>query len=595
MYRSHVLVCGGTGCTSSNSAAIIEALETQIAEKGLSEEIKVIRTGCFGLCALGPIMIVYPEGSFYSQVKVEDIPEIVEEHLLKGRIVTRLLYDETVTAEEIKSLNDTKFYAKQERVALRNCGVIDPENIDEYIAYDGYQALAKCLTEYKPEDVINVIKESGLRGRGGGGFPTGLKWSFCAANAADQKYVVCNADEGDPGAFMDRSVLEGDPHCIIEAMAICGYAVGATEGYVYVRAEYPIAVNRLQIAIDQAKEYGLLGKNIFDSGFDFDLHIRLGAGAFVCGEETALMTSIEGNRGEPRPRPPFPAVKGLFGKPTVENNVETFANVPQIILKGADWFASMGTEKSKGTKVFALGGKINNTGLVEVPMGTTLREVIEEIGGGIPNGKKFKAAQTGGPSGGCIPASLMDTPIDYDNLTAIGCMMGSGGLIVMDEDNCMVDIAKFFLDFTVDESCGKCTPCRIGTKRLREMLEKITDGKATLKDLDELEELCYYIKENSLCGLGQTAPNPVLATLKFFRDEYIAHVVDKTCPAGVCKKLVKYEIVADACKGCTLCSRKCPVGAISGTVKNPHVIDSNKCIKCGVCMDSCKFGAIIKK
>ncbi len=595
MYRSHVLVCGGTGCTSSNSQAIIEALETQIAEKGLTEEIKVIRTGCFGLCALGPIMIVYPEGSFYSQVKVEDIPEIVEEHLLKGRIVTRLLYDETVTTDEIKSLNETKFYAKQERVALRNCGVIDPENIDEYIAFDGYQALAKCLTEYKPEDVINVIKESGLRGRGGGGFPTGLKWSFCAANAADQKYVVCNADEGDPGAFMDRSVLEGDPHCIIEAMAICGYAVGATEGYVYVRAEYPIAVNRLQIAIDQAKEYGLLGKNIFDSGFDFDLHIRLGAGAFVCGEETALMTSIEGNRGEPRPRPPFPAVKGLFGKPTVENNVETFANVPQIILKGADWFAGMGTEKSKGTKVFALGGKINNTGLVEVPMGTTLREVIDEIGGGIPNGKKFKAAQTGGPSGGCIPASLMDTPIDYDNLTAIGCMMGSGGLIVMDEDNCMVDIAKFFLDFTVDESCGKCTPCRIGTKRLREMLEKITDGKATLKDLDELEELCYYIKENSLCGLGQTAPNPVLATLKFFRDEYVAHVVDKTCPAGVCKKLVKYEIVADACKGCTLCARKCPVGAISGTVKNPHTIDANKCIKCGVCIDSCKFGAIIKK
>ena len=595
MYRSHVLVCGGTGCTSSNSAAIIEALETQIAEKGLSEEIKVIRTGCFGLCALGPIMIVYPEGSFYSQVKVEDIPEIVEEHLLKGRIVTRLLYDETVTETEVKSLNDTTFYAKQQRVALRNCGVIDPENIDEYIAYDGYQALAKCLTEYTPEQVVQVVKDSGLRGRGGGGFPTGLKWSFTAANQADQKYVVCNADEGDPGAFMDRSVLEGDPHCIIEAMAICGYATGATEGYVYVRAEYPIAVNRLQIAIDQAKEYGLLGKNIFNSGFDFDLHIRLGAGAFVCGEETALMTSIEGNRGEPRPRPPYPAVKGLFGKPTTENNVETFANIPQIILKGADWFASMGTEKSKGTKVFALGGKINNTGLVEVPMGTTLREVIDEIGGGIPNGKKFKAAQTGGPSGGCIPASLMDTPIDYDNLTAIGCMMGSGGLIVMDEDNCMVDIAKFFLDFTVDESCGKCTPCRIGTKRLREMLEKITDGKATLKDLDELEELCYYIKENSLCGLGQTAPNPVLATLKFFKDEYIAHVVDKTCPAGVCKKLVKYEIVADACKGCTLCSRKCPVGAISGTVKNPHVIDSNKCIKCGVCMDSCKFGAIIKK
>ncbi len=595
MYRSHVLVCGGTGCTSSNSHAIIEALETQIAEKGLSEEIKVIRTGCFGLCALGPIMIVYPEGCFYSQVKVEDVPEIVEEHLLKGRIVTRLLYDETVTADEVKSLNDTTFYSKQHRVALRNCGVIDPENIDEYIAYDGYQALAKCLTEYTPEQVVQVIKDSGLRGRGGGGFPTGLKWSFTAANSADQKYVVCNADEGDPGAFMDRSVLEGDPHCIIEAMAICGYATGATEGYVYVRAEYPIAVSRLQIAIDQAKEYGLLGKNIFNSGFDFDLHIRLGAGAFVCGEETALMTSIEGNRGEPRPRPPYPAVKGLFGKPTTENNVETFANVPQIILKGADWFASMGTEKSKGTKVFALGGKINNTGLVEVPMGTTLREVIEEIGGGIPNGKKFKAAQTGGPSGGCIPAALMDTPIDYDNLTAIGCMMGSGGLIVMDEDNCMVDIAKFFLDFTVDESCGKCTPCRVGTKRLREMLEKITDGKATLEDLDKLEELCYYIKENSLCGLGQTAPNPVLATLKFFREEYIAHIVDKTCPAGVCKKLVKYEIVADKCKGCTLCSRKCPVGAISGTVKNPHSIDSNKCVKCGVCMDNCKFGAIIKK
>lgn len=595
MYRSHVLVCGGTGCTSSNSAAIIEALETQIAEKGLSEEIKVIRTGCFGLCALGPIMIVYPEGSFYSQVKVEDIPEIVDEHLLKGRIVTRLLYDETVHTDEIKSLKETQFYSKQHRVALRNCGVIDPENIDEYIAYDGYQALAKCLKEYTPEQVIQIVKDSGLRGRGGGGFPTGLKWSFTAANQADQKYVVCNADEGDPGAFMDRSVLEGDPHCIVEAMTICGYATGATEGYVYVRAEYPIAVKRLQIAIDQAKEYGLLGKNIFDSGFDFDLHIRLGAGAFVCGEETALMTSIEGNRGEPRPRPPYPAVKGLFAKPTTENNVETFANIPQIILNGADWFASMGTEKSKGTKVFALGGKIKNTGLVEIPMGTTLREIIEEIGGGIPNGKKFKAAQTGGPSGGCIPASLMDTPIDYDNLTAIGCMMGSGGLIVMDEDNCMVDIAKFFLDFTVDESCGKCTPCRVGTKRLREMLEKITDGKATLEDLDKLEELCYYIKENSLCGLGQTAPNPVLATLKFFREEYIAHIVDKTCPAGVCKKLVSYSIDAEKCKGCTACARKCPVGAISGAVKEIHSIDKDKCVKCGVCMETCKFGAVVKK
>ncbi|MBO5420523.1 MAG: NADH-quinone oxidoreductase subunit NuoF [Clostridia bacterium] len=595
MYRSHVLVCGGTGCTSSHSNEIIEALESELKAKGLENEIKVIKTGCFGLCALGPIMIVYPEGCFYSEVKVEDVPEIVEEHLLKGRMVKRLIYDETITKDEIKPLNETNFYKKQNRIALRNCGVIDPESIEEYIAMDGYQALAKCLTEMTPEDVIQVVKDSGLRGRGGGGFPTGLKWSFTAKNAADQKYVVCNADEGDPGAFMDRSVLEGDPHCIVEAMTICGYATGATEGYVYVRAEYPIAVNRLDKAIRDARENGLLGKNIFNSGFDFDLHIRLGAGAFVCGEETALMTSIEGNRGEPRPRPPYPAVKGLFGKPTTENNVETFANIPQIILKGAEFFSSMGTEKSAGTKVFALGGKINNTGLVEVPMGTTLREVIEDIGGGIPNGKKFKAAQTGGPSGGCIPASLMDTPIDYDNLTAIGCMMGSGGLIVMDEDNCMVDIAKFFLDFTVDESCGKCTPCRIGTKRMMEILEKITDGKATLEDLDELEKLAYYIKDNSLCGLGQTAPNPVLATLRFFKDEYIAHIVDKKCPAGVCKALLSYSIVADKCKGCTLCSRKCPVGAISGTVKEAHTIDTSKCIKCGVCMDSCKFGAIIKK
>ena len=595
MYRSHVLVCGGTGCTSSNSQKIIEAMEAEIAAKGLQDEVQVIRTGCFGLCALGPIMIVYPEGCFYSEVKVEDVPEIVEEHLLKGRMVKRLLYSETVTPQEIKGLNDTNFYKKQERVALKNCGVINPENIDEYIAYDGYLALGKCLTEYTPEQVVQIIKDSGLRGRGGGGFPTGLKWSFTAANQADQKYVVCNADEGDPGAFMDRSVLEGDPHCLIEAMTICGYATGATEGYVYVRAEYPIAVARLQIAINQAKEMGLLGKDIFGSGFDFDLHIKLGAGAFVCGEETALMTSIEGNRGEPRPRPPYPAVKGLFGKPTTENNVETFANIPAIIRNGGEWFASMGTEKSKGTKVFALGGKIANTGLVDIPMGTTLRDIIYEIGGGIPGGKKFKAAQTGGPSGGCIPASLIDTPIDYDNLTAIGCMMGSGGLIVMDEDNCMVDIAKFFLDFTVDESCGKCTPCRVGTKRLREMLDKITDGKATLEDLDKLEELCHYIKDNSLCGLGQTAPNPVLATLKFFRDEYVAHVVDKKCPAGVCKNLTKFSIEADLCKGCTLCAKKCPVGAISGTVKQPHTIDTEKCIKCGVCMDSCKFKAIIKK
>lgn len=594
MYRSHVLVCGGTGCTSSNSAAIIEALESEIKKHGLENEVKVVRTGCFGLCARGPIMVVYPEGSYYSLVKPEDVPEIVEEHLLKGRIVKRLLFEE-FTMDDIKSLKETDFYKKQHRVALRNCGVIDPENINEYIAYDGYAALAKCLSEYTPAQVIDIISESGLRGRGGGGFPTGKKWSFTAAQKSGQKYVVCNADEGDPGAFMDRSVLEGDPHCIIEAMAICGYATGASEGYIYVRAEYPIAVKRLEIAIGQAREYGLLGKNIFDSGFDFDLHIRLGAGAFVCGEETALMTSIEGNRGEPRPRPPYPAVKGLFGKPTTENNVETFANVAQIILNGADWFASMGTERSKGTKVFALGGKIKNTGLVEIPMGTTLREIVEEIGGGIPGGKKFKAAQTGGPSGGCIPASLMDTPIDYDNLTAIGCMMGSGGLIVMDEDDCMVDIAKFFLNFTVDESCGKCTPCRVGTKRLLEMLEKITSGNATLRDLDKLEELCHYIKANSLCGLGQTAPNPVLATLKFFRNEYVAHVVDKKCTAGVCKALLSYEILEDRCRGCTACARKCPVGAISGNVKEPHVINKSLCVKCGVCMQTCKFGAIVKR
>ena len=595
MYRSHVLVCGGTGCTSSGSAKIIEAFEDEIRQVGLENEVKVVRTGCFGLCALGPVVIIYPEGSFYSRVNPDDVKEIVDEHLLKGRIVKRLLYTETVEEDTVKSLNETDFYKKQMRVALRNCGVINPEDINEYIAYDGYQALGKVLTEMTPDDVIDVMKRSGLRGRGGAGFPTGLKWSFAKASVDDQKYVCCNADEGDPGAFMDRSVLEGDPHAVLEAMAIAGYAIGANQGYIYVRAEYPIAVKRLEIAIGQAREMGLLGKDIFGSGFDFDIELRLGAGAFVCGEETALMTSIEGHRGEPRPRPPFPAVKGLFGKPSVLNNVETYANIPQIILKGPEWFSSMGTEKSKGTKVFALGGKIHNTGLVEVPMGTTLREIVEEIGGGVPNGKKFKAAQTGGPSGGCIPASLIDTEIDYDNLIAIGSMMGSGGLIVMDEDNCMVDIAKFFLEFTVDESCGKCTPCRVGTKRLYEMLDKITKGKATMDDLDKLETLCHYIKENALCGLGQTAPNPVLSTLRYFRDEYEAHVVQKTCPAGVCKKLVSYSILADKCRGCTLCARQCPVNAISGTVKNPHVIDKEKCIKCGACIEKCKFGAIIKK
>ena len=601
MYRSNVLVCGGTGCTSSNSLQIAEKLKEELIKKGLEKEVNVITTGCFGLCALGPIMVVYPEGSFYSMVKVEDIPEIVEEHLNKGRIVTRLLYQETVENDSIKSLNKTAFYEKQKRVALRNCGVIDPEKIDDYIAQDGYAALGKVLTEMTPEEVIQTMLDSGLRGRGGAGFPTGLKWKFARGNDADQKYVCCNADEGDPGAFMDRSVLEGDPHVVLEAMAIAGYAIGASQGYIYVRAEYPIAVKRLQIAIDQAHEYGLLGEDIFGTGFNFDIKIRLGAGAFVCGEETALMTSIEGKRGEPRPRPPFPAVKGLYQKPTTLNNVETYANIPQIILKGADWFASMGTEKSKGTKVFALGGKINHTGLVEVPMGTTLRTIIEEIGGGIPGGKKFKAAQTGGPSGGCIPAQHLDIEIDYDNLLAIGSMMGSGGLIVMDETDCMVDIAKFFLEFTVDESCGKCTPCRIGTKRLLEMLEKITKGQGTLEMLDEMEALCNYIKANSLCGLGQTAPNPVLSTLHFFRDEYVAHVVDKKCPAGVCKDLLEYTIIKDNCMGCSLCSRKCPVGAISVTDYIPEgkkrpafEIDHAKCIKCGACMDSCKFKAIIK-
>ena len=595
MYRSHVLVCGGTGCTSSGSPQIIEKLKEEIAKQGLQDEVAVIQTGCHGLCALGPIMIVYPDASFYSMVKVEDIPEIVSEHLLKGRVVTRLLYKETVTTTGVRALIDTDFYKKQHRVALRNCGVINPEVIDEYIGTGGYEALGKVLTEMTPEDVIQILLDSGLRGRGGGGFPTGLKWKLARQNDGDQKYGCCNADEGDPGALMDRSVREGGRHVVLEAMDIAGYAIGGNQGYIYVRAEYPIAVERLQIAIKQAREYNLLGKDIFGTGFDFDIDLRLGAGAFVCGEETALMTSIEGKRGEPRPRPPYPAQKGLFGKPTILNNVETYANIPQIILNGPEWFASMGTEKSKGTKVFALGGKIHNTGLVEIPMGTTLREVIEEIGGGIPNGKKFKAAQTGGPSGGCIPAEHFDIPIDYDNLISIGSMMGSGGLIVMDEDDCMVDIAKFFLEFTVEESCGKCTPCRVGTKRMLEILEKITKGQATMEDLDKLEELCYYIKDNSLCGLGQTAPNPVLSTLRYFRDEYEAHIKEKRCPAGVCKALLSYVIDRDKCRGCTLCAKTCPAGAIMGSVRNPHVIDPDKCVKCGACMEKCRFGAIYKK
>ena len=597
MIRSHVLICGGTGCTSSGSPAIREHLEKELKKQGLDEEIKVVQTGCFGLCALGPIMIVYPEGTFYSRVTEEDVTEIVSEHLLKGRPVERLVYNPKTEdmPHGVTSLSETPFYKSQMRIALRNCGVINPEEIDEYIALDGYLALGKALTEMTPQQVIDLIKASGLRGRGGAGFPTGTKWQFAANNASDEKYVICNADEGDPGAFMDRSVLEGDPHAVLEAMAIAGYAIGGTHGYIYVRAEYPIAVKRLKIAINQAREYGLLGKNIFGTDFSFDIDIRLGAGAFVCGEETALMTSIEGNRGEPRNKPPFPAVKGLFGKPTIINNVETLANIPQIIVQGPEWFSAMGTDCSKGTKVFALGGKINNTGLVEIPMGTTLRQILFEIGGGIPGGKKFKAAQTGGPSGGCIPTEHLDTPIDYENLKAIGSMMGSGGMIVMDEDNCMVDIARFFLEFTVDESCGKCTPCRIGTRRLLEMLNKITEGKGTLEDLDKMEELCHYIMNNALCGLGQTAPNPVLSTLKYFRDEYEAHVVEKRCPAGVCKKLLQYVIDPNKCTGCTLCARKCPVSCIAGKVKEPHVIDQSKCIKCGACMENCKFSAISKK
>ena len=597
IFRSHVLVCGGTGCTSSKSQLVRKRFEEKIKEVKLDNEVQVVGTGCFGLCEEGPIVIVYPEGSFYSRMTVDKVDEIVEEHLLKGRIVEKYLFKEKAKvehAEEHKSLMDVQFYSKQKRVALRNCGLINPENINEYIARDGYMALGKALTEMTPEDVINLMKDANLRGRGGAGFPTGMKWSFAAPNKADQKYIICNADEGDPGAFMDRSVLEGDPHSVLEAMAIAGYAIGATKGYIYVRAEYPIAVRRLHIAIDQARELGLLGKNIFNSGFDFDIETRLGAGAFVCGEETALMQSVEGNRGMSRVKPPFPANKGLWGKPTVINNVETLANIPQIIINGPEWFKSFGTEKSPGTKVFALGGKITNTGLVEVPMGTTLREVIYDIGGGCPNGKAFKAVQTGGPSGGCLTSEHLDTPIDYENLAKVGSMMGSGGMIVMDEDNCMVDIARFFLDFVVDESCGKCTPCRVGTKRMLSILERIVAGNGTMEDLDELESLANSVKDSSLCGLGQTAPNPVLATLRYFKDEYIAHVVDKKCPAKHCKALLTYEIDKDKCTGCTLCARKCPVSCISGTVKNPHEINQELCIKCGNCYSVCRFGAVQK-
>ncbi len=594
-FRAHVLVCGGTGCTSSGSQQLVQRFEEQIKEKGLDKEVKVVHTGCFGLCEAGPVVIVYPEGTFYSRVKVEDVDEIVAEHLLKGRKVQHLVYVDHVTHESSvnMALDEIGFYRQQKRVALRNCGVIDPENIEEYIAFDGYKALAKALTEMTREQVIQEIIDSGLRGRGGGGFPTGKKWLFGYQSQADQKYIACNADEGDPGAFMDRSLLEGDPHAIIEAMAIGGYAIGASEGYIYVRAEYPIAVKRLKVAIEQAHAYGLLGENLFGTGFNFDVHIRLGAGAFVCGEETALMNSIEGKRGEPRPRPPFPAVKGLFGKPTVLNNVETYANIPQIILNGAKWYASIGTERSAGTKVFALGGKINNTGLVEIPMGTPLRTIIYDIGGGIPGGKKFKAVQTGGPSGGCIPAEHLDVPIEYDTLIEIGSMMGSGGMIVMDEDNCMVDIARFFLDFTVDESCGKCTPCRIGTRRMLEILERIVNGKGEEGDIEKLETLAQNIKATALCGLGQTAPNPVLSTLHYFRDEYEAHIKEKRCPAHHCQALLNY-VISDKCRGCTLCARACPAGAISGEVRKQHHIDTSKCLKCGACIEKCRFGAISK-
>ncbi|MHB8961775.1 MAG: NADH-ubiquinone oxidoreductase-F iron-sulfur binding region domain-containing protein [Saccharofermentanales bacterium] len=597
IFRAHVLVCCGTGCTSSKSPEIIANLEAAIFKNKLEREIKVVKTGCFGLCAEGPVVVVYPEGVMYYRVAPEDVAEIVSEHLIKGRFVKRLMVPEAQKEAGIpNNVESTNFFKKQHRIALRNCGIINPEVIEEYIARDGYQALAKALTTMKPADVINEVKISGLRGRGGGGFPTGNKWEFAARQVNDKKFVCCNADEGDPGAFMDRSILEGDPHSVIEAMALAAYAIGSDTGYVYVRAEYPIAVKRLQIAIDQARDNGLLGQDIFGTGFNFDLEIRLGAGAFVCGEETALMRSIEGKRGMPTPRPPFPAIKGLFGKPTILNNVETFANIPVIVHEGGAKFAEIGTEKSKGTKVFALGGKVNNVGLVEIPMGTTVREIVYDIGGGIPKNKRFKAVQTGGPSGGCIPANHLDTPIDYDNLIALGSMMGSGGMIVMDEDTCMVDIAKFFLEFSVEESCGKCAPCRIGTKRMLEILDRITSGQGVMSDIEDLERLAVAIKAGSLCGLGQTSPNPVLSTLHYFRDEYESHVIDKKCKCGVCKALTSFYIIPDKCKKCSLCSKKCPVGCISGEVgKTVFEIDSSKCIKCGACQEACKFSAVIRK
>jgi len=594
-YKMHLLVCGGTGCRASESEKLFTNLKNEVIEKGLENEVQVITTGCFGFCEKGPIVKVMPDNTFYTQVKPEDAIEIIAEHVIKGRKVYRLLYVNPETEKHISDSKHMGFYRKQLRIALRNCGFIDPENIEEYISRDGYAALAKCISEMTPAQVIEEMKKSGLRGRGGGGFPTGLKWEITSKSQADQKYVVCNADEGDPGAFMDRSILEGDPHSVIEAMAICGYCIGADKGVVYIRAEYPLAVERLKIAMKQASEYGLLGKNIFGSEFSFEIDIRYGAGAFVCGEETALIHSMEGLRGEPTIKPPFPSVSGYLEKPTNVNNVETFANVPVIINKGSEWFAAIGSEKSKGTKVFALAGKINNVGLIEVPMGTTLRDIIFEIGGGIKDGKKFKAVQTGGPSGGCLTEKHLDIQIDFDSLTAAGSMMGSGGMIVMDEDDCMVSIAKFYLDFTVEESCGKCAPCRIGNKRLNEMLEKICEGKGTMEDLDLLRNLSHVIKDTSLCGLGQTSPNPVLSTMENFYDEYLAHVVDKKCPSGQCKALLQYVIEAENCVGCTACARNCPVNAIAGERKGIHIIDQATCIKCGACLEKCKFNAVIIK